>query len=86
MGSCGIDPTRNCIHFLKNGMMVAGGRFYSYYIHPEHKSDKEKKIVRKKLSFILTKRFRKLFSKWVQFRVGAILRLPGLYIWGEVPT
>ena len=38
--------------------------------------DKERKFVRKKLSFIHTKRYKTLFRKWVQSRVGAIPRLP----------
>ena len=80
-GSLGIAPTRNFTHFPKIGIVVAGERFYSYYIHQKQKSGKEKKIVRKKLSFMHTKIFRKLFTKWVQFCVGAILRLPGLYIY-----
>ena len=78
-GSLGIAPTRNCTHFLKIGFVVAGGGFYSYYIHQGNKSDKERKIVRKKLSFMHTKRFNTFFKRWVQFRVGRIPRLP-LYI------
>ena len=39
-------------------------------------SDKERKIVRKKLSFMHTKRFNTVFKRWVQFRVGAVPRLP----------
>ena len=56
-GSLGIAPTRKCTHFLKIGFVVAGGGFYTYYIHQGNKSDKERKIVRKKLSFMHTKRF-----------------------------
>ena len=47
-GSRGIAPTLNCTHFLEIGFFVAGGGFYSYYIHKGNKSDKERKIVRKK--------------------------------------
>jgi hypothetical protein len=42
--------------------MVAGGGFYSYHIQKGNKSDKERKIVRKKLSFIHTKRFSKFLK------------------------
>ena len=69
-------PTRNCTHFLKIWFVVASGWFYSYNIHRGNKSDKEKKIVRTNLSFIHTKIFNKFFKRWVQFRVGAIPRLP----------
>jgi len=51
-----------------------GAGFYSYYIHQGNKSDKERKIVRKKLSFMHTKRFNTFFKRWVQFHVGP--RLP----------
>ena len=47
-GSLGIAPTQDCIDFLKTGFVVAAGGFYSYYIHQWNKSDKERKIVRKK--------------------------------------
>ena len=75
-GSLGIATTRNCTHFLKIGFMVAGGGFYSYHIHQWNKSDKERKIVRTKLSFIHTKRFSTFFKRWMKFRLGAIPRLP----------
>ena len=55
--SLGIAPTRDFNHFLKVGFVVAGGGFYSYYIHQGNKLDKERKIVRKKLSFMHTKGF-----------------------------
>ena len=42
-GSRCIAPTRDNTHFLKIGFVVAGGGFYSYYIHQGNKSDKEKK-------------------------------------------
>ena len=73
-GSLGIAPTRICTHFLKIGFVVAGGGLYSYYIHQGNKSDKERKIVRKQLSFMHKKRFN-IFSKnrcnflWVQLHV-----------------
>ena len=63
-------------HYINRKIVVAGGGFYSYYIHQGNKSDKERKIVRKKLSFMHTKRFNTFFKRWVQFRVGAIPRLP----------
>ena len=61
---------------FKIGFVFAGGGFYSYYIHKGNKSDKERKIIRKKLSLMHTKRFNTFFKRWVQFRVGAIPRLP----------
>ena len=69
-GSLGIAATRNYAHIPKIGFVVAGGGFYSYYIHQRNISDKERKIVRKKLSFIHTKRFDTyIFKKWVQLHV-----------------
>ena len=47
-GLLGYAPTRNCTHFLKIGFVIDKGRFYSYYFHQGNKSDKERKIVRKK--------------------------------------
>jgi hypothetical protein len=43
-----MASTQDCTHFHKIGFMVAGGGFYSYYIHQGNKLDKERKIVRKK--------------------------------------
>ena len=77
-GSLGIAPTRNCTHFLKIAFVVDRGGFYSYYIYQGNKSDKERKIVSKKLIFIDIKGFNTFFKIWVQFRVGAIPRLPSL--------
>ena len=56
--------------------MFAVGGFYSYYIHQGNKLDKERKIVRKNLSFMHTKRYNTSLKKWVQSRMGAISRLP----------
>ena len=47
-GLLGIVPTRDCNHFLEIGFVFAGGGSYSYYIHQGNKSDKGRKIVRKK--------------------------------------
>ena len=77
-GLLGIAPTRNCTNLFEIGFMAAGGGFYSYYIHQGNKSDKERKIVRKKLRFMNTKGFFSFFKRWMQFRVGAILRLPAI--------
>ena len=55
---------------------MAGGGFHSYHIHKGNKSDKERKIVRKRLSFMHTKIFNTFFKRWVQFRVDAIPVLP----------
>ena len=76
-GSLGIAPTPNCSHFLKIVFVVAWGGFYSYFIHQGNKSYKKGKIVRKKLNFMHTKISNIYFKSWVQFRVGAIPRLPG---------
>ena len=62
-GSLGIAPTRDCTHFLKIGFVVARGGFYSYYGYQGNKFDKERKIVRKKLSFTHTKRFIPFFKR-----------------------
>ena len=64
--------THTELHPLKIGFLVAGGGVYSYYIPQVNKSDKERKIVRKKLSFMHTKKFYTFSKRWVQFRVGAI--------------
>ena len=71
-GSLGIAPTRNCTHILKIGIVVAGGGFYSYYIQQGNTSDKERIFLKKKLSFMHTKRF----NTFVHFRMGAIPNLP----------
>ena len=73
-GFLGIAPTRDCTHFLKIEFMVTGSKFYSYYIQQGNELDKERKIVRKKLSFLHTKRFNTFFEcgrnpVWVQFHV-----------------
>ena len=67
----GIAPT-----FLKFYSWSPGAGFYSYYIRQGNKSDKEREVVRKKLSFMHTKRFNTFSKKWVQFHVGAIPCLP----------
>ena len=48
LGSLGIEPTWNGTHFHKIRFVFAGGGFYFNYIHQGNKSDKERKIVRKK--------------------------------------
>ena len=73
-GSLGITPTRNCNHFLKIEFVVAESWLNFYYIHQGNKSDKERKIVRKKVSFMHIKRFNTFLlngcnSVWVQFHV-----------------
>ena len=71
-GSLGIASTRNCItHF--HWICGRRGRVLFYQ---GNKSDKERKIVRKKLNFMHTKRFNKFFllmsaiPVWVQFHVN----------------
>ena len=63
-----LHPHRIAPTFLKIGFVVAGVGYCSYHIHPGNKSDKERKIVRKKLSFLHTKRFNTFFKRWVQFQ------------------
>ena len=48
-GSLGIAHHWDCTHFLKFEVMVAGGGFYSYYIHQGNKSRKEN--CKKKVKF-----------------------------------
>ena len=55
-GSLGNAPTRDCTHYLKIVFVVAGGGFYLYYIHQRNKSDKERKIVRKRIQFYAYKK------------------------------
>ena len=74
-GSLGIAPTRNCT-FLNLDSWSPGAGFYFYTIHQRNKSDKERKIVRRKISFMLAKRFNTFLKRWVLFRVGEIPRLP----------
>ena len=50
-------------HLLKIRFVVSVGGFYSLYIHQGNKSDKEWKIVRKKLSFMHTNRFNTFFKR-----------------------
>ena len=75
-GSIGIAPTRDCTHFLKIIFIVAGGGFYSYYIHQGNELDKERKVVRK--TFYAYKKIYYIFKKywsnpvWVQFHVYSI--------------
>ena len=45
-------------------------------VHQGNKSNKERKIVRNKLSFMNIKRFNTFFKIWMQFRVGEIPRPP----------
>ena len=69
----GIAPT-----FLNWIRSRRGRVLFLLYTPQGNKSDKERKIVRKKLSFMHTTRSNTLFKKWVQFRVGAIPSLPVL--------
>ena len=58
----GIAPT-----FLKFDSWSRGAGFYSYYIQQGNKSDKERKIVKIKLSFMLKKRFNTFLKRLGQF-------------------
>ena len=75
-GSLGIVPTRNCTHLR--------ALFLLYPPMQWNKSEKERKIVVKKLSFMHTKRFNPFFKRWVQFRVGAILPFISGSGWGRI--
>ena len=55
-GSLGIAPSS-----LKLDSWSLETDFYSYYIHQGNKSDKERKIIRTKLSFMHRKGFKTLF-------------------------
>ena len=60
MGSLGIAPTLNCTHFPKIGFVVAGGGvLFIFYAKGINQLDNKRKNVRKKLSFMHTKRFLK---------------------------
>ena len=69
IGSHGIEPTWDWNIFLKILFVVARGGFYSYYNLQCIKLDKERKNVRKEISFMHTKIFLRNFEKWVQSRV-----------------
>ena len=84
--SLGIAPTRNCTHFLKIVFVFTGGGFYSYYLLQGNKSDKERKIKRKKLSFMHTKRFNTFLndrcnSVRVQFHVNLLFHIKKIIKW-----
>ena len=51
-----FTPTRNCTHFLKIGFGVAGGGFYSYYIHQGNKSDEERNFLKKIVKYYAYKK------------------------------
>ena len=69
-GSRGIAPT-----FLKLDSWSTGAGFIPI-ISTKGINQIERKIVRKKLSFMHTKRFDTCFKRWVQFYLGAIPCLP----------
>ena len=71
-----LHPHKIAPTFLKLDSWTPGAGFILNYIHQGNKSDKEGKTVRKKLCFMHTKRFNKFSKRLVQFRVGAIPRLP----------
>ena len=56
-----------CTHFLKIEFVVFSGGFYYYYNHLWNRLDKERKIIRKKLSLMYTIRSNTFFEK-----IGAI--------------
>ena len=67
----GIAPT-----ILKLDSLSPGASFIPIIVHHGNKLDKEREIVRKKLSFMHTKRYNTFLKIWVQSRVGAIPCLP----------
>ena len=67
----GIAPA-----FLKLDSCSPGAGFIPIISTEGINQIKRGKIVRKKLSFMHKKRFNTSFKRWVQFRVGAIPRLP----------
>ena len=69
----GIEPT-----FLIFDSWSPGAGFIFIIFTKGINQIKKGKFLRKKLSFIHTKRFNTLFKIWVQSRVGAIPRLPYL--------
>ena len=73
-GLLGIAPTRNCAHFLKLDSWSLGAGFIPI-ISTKGINEIKKGNCNKK-NFRHTKRFIKFFKIWLQFRVGAIPRLP----------
>ena len=71
-----IAPT-----FLKLDSWSTGADFIPIISTKGNKADKERKILRKKISFMHTKIFNTFFKRWAQFLVGAIPRLPCLFTW-----
>ena len=86
VGSLDIAPTRNFTYFLKIGFVVAGGGFYSYCINQGNKSDNERKTLRKKLSFMHTKRFNVFFKTRVQFQVYHIRHHLEVFFHLQIPN
>ena len=77
-GSLVIEPTRYCTHFFKIVFIIAVGGFYSYYIHQGNRSDKERKIVRKKFS-IHTKQFITFFK--ISCGCNSTFTIPSIFIY-----
>ena len=71
-GSLRIAPT-----FLISDSWSLEAGFIPIISNKGNKSDKERKNVRKNLSFMHKKKFNTFFKRWVQLCVGAIPRLPG---------
>ena len=74
-GSLSITPTRNCTHFLKSVFVVAGGGFFPIIFIKEINQIKNGNC-KKKNKLNVYKKIYYIFKLWVQFRVGAISRLP----------
>ena len=68
-----FTPTRNCTLFPNIGFVVAGGGFYSYYIHQGNKSDKERSFFKENSQILCIQKDLIHFLKdgcnylWVQF-------------------
>ena len=73
-----------CSQFLRIRFVVAGSGLYSYYILKWNKSDKQRKFVRKKLSFMHNKRFNTFLKYgcnfvWVQFYYFLTIKINWVY-------
>ena len=85
IGSLSIEPIRNCFNFLRIAFVIAGGKFYFYYIHQGKRSDKERKIVKKNQVLCVQKDIINCLkddwhSMWVQFYVYCTGSHPLLFL------
>ena len=90
-GCKSIGSWKNCVHLVLHPLGIAptylyrfvfpGGLIFIPIISTKgiYQIKKLKNVI-KKLSFMDTKRFNTFFNRWVQFRVGAIPRLPKIWL------